>query len=170
MKILTADVHDSDPVAGHLCEIDFRNYGRKRIFHGPCVTLRVRDDHRPGVKLFSSPGQGRVLVIDGGGPGLIALLGGTMSKRAVANGWAGAIVYGVIRDTDEIAELDLGVKALYTVPRKSPAETPHEFNVPVSFGNVTFHPGDWVYADSDGVLVRRAQYVVPEKPPAMTEY
>lgn len=161
MNYNTADISDADPNGTRMCELDFRGYGRKRAFFGPCVTLKVHEDHRPGVELFKTPGEGRVLVIDGGGLTRIALLGATMCAKAVPNGWAGAIVNGAIRDAEELSEIEIGVKALRTTVRRSPAPVEHQFNVPVHFGYVTFNPGDWVYADADGVVVRATPHVPP---------
>lgn len=166
----TADISDAAPEITQFCELDLRDYGRKRAFFGPCVTLKVNEDHRPGVALFKTPGEGRVLIIDGSGLTRIALLGATMAANAVRNGWSGAIVYGAIRDTQELSSIDLGVKALCTTVRKSPSPREHQLNVPVHFGYATFNPGDWVYADADGVVVRPKPYVVPEKKIDTNEY
>jgi regulator of ribonuclease activity A len=166
----TADISDSDPLGTRMCELDLRNYGKRRAFFGQCVTLKVHEDHRPGVELFKTPGEGRVLIIDGGGLTRVALLGATMSAKAVPNGWAGAIVNGALRDSEDLGSIDLGVKAICTTVRKSAAPAEHQFNVPVHFGYVTFNPGDWVYADADGVVVRSTPYVPPSEPFVPHEY
>ena len=126
------------------------------------MTLKVHEDHRIAAQLFNTQGDGRVLIIDGGGLRRIALLGATMAAKAVQNGWAGAVVYGAIRDSEELATINLGIKAVCTTVLKSAGPTEHQLNIPVQFGGVTFHPGDWVYADSDGIIVRKAAYISPE--------
>jgi RraA family protein len=98
-------------------------------------------------------GRGRVLVVDGGGSLRCALLGDNLAAMAVANGWAGIVVHGCIRDSADIGRMDLGVKALATFPLKSSKRDPGARDVPVSFAGVTVRPGDWVVADGDGLLV-----------------
>ena len=161
MTFATADISDDDPLACELCDAPFRDFGRRRTFWGQAVTLKVRDDHRAGVEACLELGHGRILVIDGSGSHAVALFGGTMASIAVRNGWAGAIVFGAIRDAEEIATYDLGVKALCTTPRSSAVRSPRERDVAVSFGEVTIKPGTWIYADADGVLVRQTRYEPP---------
>lgn len=102
---------------------------------------------------LSEPGAGRVLVVDGGGSLRRALFGDNIAALAVKNGWAGVIIYGAIRDSEQIDEMPLGVKALGTNPIKSSKMFPGEKDVKVSFAGVTFIPGQYVYADQDGVVV-----------------
>lgn len=158
MSYATADISDAEPDACRLCSAELRNFGRRRTFWGQAVTLRVRDDYRPALRICMEPGQGKLLVIDGGGLGRAALLGATMARLAWRNGWAGAIVFGAVRDTEELGTCDFGVKALGTTPRSAPVAAAHERGIAVHFGQATFHPGDWVYADADGVLVRATAY------------
>lgn len=98
-----------------------------------------------------------MLVVDGGGSKRCALLGDNIAEMAHKNGWSGIIINGCIRDSADIATMPLGVKALATYPLKSSKRDPGLRNVPVTFGGATFHPGDWVYADGDGVLVSREE-------------
>ena len=98
-------------------------------------------------------GAGRVLVVDGAGSLTHALMGGNLAAAAAQNGWQGAIFNGAIRDADEIAEVDLGVKALGTCPRRPTTDDQGLIDVAVSFAGVTFRPGDWIYADRDGIVV-----------------
>ena len=102
---------------------------------------------------MEEPGKGRVLVVDGGGSKRCALLGDNIAAMAAANGWAGIIIHGCIRDSADIAAMPLGVKALATHPLKSAKRDAGLRDVPVSFAGVRVRPGDWVYADGDGVLV-----------------
>ncbi len=102
---------------------------------------------------MAKPGDGKVMVVDGGASKRCALLGDMLAAKAADNGWAGIIVYGCIRDVDEIGATDLGVQALATMPLKSVKKGVGELNVPVTFGGVTFNPGEYVYADNNGVIV-----------------
>lgn len=169
MNFLTADVYDAAPEQARVCTLDFRNYGGKSAFWGQCVTLRS-NSHRPGGQILATPGSSRVLIIDGGGTSSFALLGATMAANAVRNDWAGVIVCGAIRDTPELCLLDLGIKALGTSPALSTAFIDHTRDVPVTFGGVTFNPGDWVYADHDGVVVRSTPCVLGQGHPDQANY
>ena len=102
---------------------------------------------------LEEPGVGRVLVVDGGGSKRCALLGDNIAAMAAANAWAGIIIHGCIRDSADIGAMPLGVKALATHPLKSAKRDAGLRDVPVAFAGVTVQPGDWVYADGDGVLV-----------------
>lgn len=98
-------------------------------------------------------GHGRVLVVEGGGSMRCALLGDLLAAKAADNGWAGLVLYGCIRDVDDIGTLDIGVQALGTIPIKSVRKGQGELNVPVTFGGVTFQPGEYLYADNNGIIV-----------------
>ena len=106
---------------------------------------------------LEEPGLGRVLVVDGGGSRRCALLGDNIAAMAVENGWSGVVINGCIRDSLDISKMELGVKALATHPLKSSKRDPGLKGVSVSFAGVTVRPGDWVYADGDGVLVSREE-------------
>jgi regulator of ribonuclease activity A len=151
----TADIHDADPAGASVCESQFRSFGRLAAFSGPCVTVRVYEDHRQVKELLATPGQGRVLVIDGAASARIGLMGDSMAQAGAQNGWAGAIVYGAIRDSLAIDQLEFGVKALFTTSRRASVPAQWQRDLPVTFGNVTFNCGDWVYADVDSVLIRK---------------
>jgi regulator of ribonuclease activity A len=103
--------------------------------------------------MLATPGEGRVLVIDGGGSLRCALLGDQLAQLAVDNGWSGVVVWGCIRDAATIAGMDLGVFALATHPQKTVKKNLGEVGVPVCFAGVEFRPGDWLYADTDGLIV-----------------
>ncbi len=129
------------------------SYGGRAGFHGPVATLKLFEDNGLVRKTLEAPGEGRVLVVDGGGSLRRALVGDQLAALAVKNGWAGIVVYGCIRDSRAIAGMDLGVLALGTHPRKTAKRNQGEADVAVDFGGVTFRPGEWLYADEDGVLV-----------------
>ena len=95
-----------------------------------------------------------MLVIDGGGSLRRALVGDQLAALGVKNGWSGIVVYGCIRDSAPPSpDMDIGVLALATHPQKTDKKNVGEADIPVTFGGVTFHPGEWLYADEDGVLV-----------------
>jgi regulator of ribonuclease activity A len=131
----------------------FLPYGGRRSFSGEIVTLKVFEDNSLVREAFADNGQGKVLVIDGGGSLRCALVGDQLAILAAKNGWAGVIVYGCIRDSGDINGIDIGVRALNTHPQKSIKKGAGDRNIAVTFGGVTFQPGDWLYADEDGVLV-----------------
>ena len=131
----------------------FRDFGGRDAFAGPISTLKVFEDNALVRSALEEPGQGRVLVVDGGGSLRTALVGGNLAVLAAKNGWDGVLVYGCIRDSAEIAVVDVGVKALAAMPLKSAKRGWGERDVPVTFAGVTFQPGAWLYADRDGVIV-----------------
>uniref|UniRef100_A0A061SPP2 4-hydroxy-4-methyl-2-oxoglutarate aldolase n=1 Tax=Tetraselmis sp. GSL018 TaxID=582737 RepID=A0A061SPP2_9CHLO len=104
-------------------------------------------------QILGEEGRGRVLVVDGGASERCALLGDQLAELGVKNGWSGVIVNGCIRDSEDIARMPIGVKALATCPLKSSKRDPGLRSVPVSFAGVTVRPGDYIYADKDGILV-----------------
>lgn len=131
----------------------FRAFGGRRAFCGQAVTLKLFEDNSLVRNALEENGSGKILVVDGGGSLRCALLGDQLALLAQRNAWAGVIVYGCIRDSDDIDSLDLGVRALATHPQKSVKRGVGERGIPVTFGGVTFEPGAWIYADSDGILV-----------------
>lgn len=154
MRVSTSDIFDADPGHVLVCEIQFRSFGRLREFAGPCATIRVCEDHQEIRKLLETPGDGRVLVVDGGGSTRVGLMGDVMAALAVHNGWTGAIIFGAIRDSAAIDAMEFGVKAIGTTARRTQTAAPAWLGQCVEFGGVAFHPGDWVCADLDAVVVR----------------
>lgn len=153
MSCATTDLSDAHPEA-QTCEPVFRDFGGRIAFHGAAKTLKVFEDNALVRATLETPGQGRVLVIDGGGSTRCALVGGNLGALAVKNGWAGMLVYGCVRDTAELGKQDLGIKALGAHPRRSEKGLHSaQQDKAVSFAGVTIRPGAWVYADADGVLV-----------------
>ncbi|MDO4641505.1 MAG: ribonuclease E activity regulator RraA [Neisseria sp.] len=148
----TADLIDVAPDTPS-CETQFRLFGRRTRFCGRVRTVKCERDNGLVKQLMNSSSDGEVLVVDGNGSLASALMGDMIAGAGAANGWAGAVIFGAIRDSDAIGLMDFGVKALGTNPRKSAKNGEGETDVPVSFGGVTFHPGDYVYCDEDGILV-----------------
>ena len=153
MDFATADLVDAHEAVIASCSTQFRNLGGHARFAGPIRTVRCHRDNALLKTILSTPGDGAVLVVDGGGSLASALVGDIIAGLAVTNGWAGIIVNGVIRDSVAIAGLPLGVKALGTNPLKSAKKGAGEADIPVTFGDCTFTPGHWVYGDEDGIVV-----------------
>ena len=130
----------------------FHRFGKHATFAGPVKTLKVFEDNSLVRAAVESAGQGRVLVVDGAGSLRCALLGGNLGKLAERNGWAGVVLNAPIRYADEIDACAIGVRALGVCPVKSKKTGAGSFDVPLAFGGVTVKPGDWCYADRDGVL------------------
>ena len=131
----------------------FTDCGGRLDFAGPVSTVKCFEDNSLVRLALEEPGEGRVLVIDGGGSERCALLGDNLAQLAIDNEWAGILVFGCIRDSAEISQMDVAVKAVNTHPKKSFKKNQGERDVPVRFGGVNFMPGDWLYADLDGVVL-----------------
>jgi len=149
----TSDLHDANADRAIVCETQFRQFGAVRAFSGPIATVRCFEDNVLVKQRVSEPGEGRVLVVDAGGSYRCALVGDNVAGLALANGWAGIVINGCVRDTGELAKLTLGIKALGSCPRPSGKTGEGEIDVPVSFGNAVFTPGDELTSDDDGIVV-----------------
>ena len=158
MSFKTPDLCDQfepDLFAGHLRVVApmFKRYGGRSAFCGEVVTLKIFEDNSLVREVLGEPGKGKVLVVDGGGSLRCALVGDQLAILAHKNGWEGIVVYGCIRDSGDINQIDIGVRALDTHPQKSIKKGVGDRNLTVTFGGVSFHPGEYLYADEDGVLV-----------------
>lgn len=131
----------------------FRHYGRQQRFYGRVTTLKVFEDNALVRAVLETQGNGNVLVIDGGSSLRCALVGGQLGLLAQDNGWAGIVVDGCIRDSEEINACEVGVRALAAHPQRSGKKGAGERNVRVHICGVPVSPGDWIYADADGILV-----------------
>ncbi len=151
------DAHEDKIADGRLQALPpgYRHFGKRQRFAGPARTLKVFEDNALVRSMLEMPGEGNVLVVDGGGSLRSALVGGNLGKLAESNGWAGIIVNGCVRDTLELDDCDVGVLALGTIPRRSDRKGAGDKNVVVNMSGVLVHPGDMIYADEDGVLVSR---------------
>jgi regulator of ribonuclease activity A len=155
----TCDLCDpfrDDPTALRVLPPAWHDYGGLPRFAGPVVTVQCFEDNVLVKTLLDTPGQGRVLVVDGGGSLRTALVGGNLAAAAAAHGWAGIVVHGAVRDVAAIRGLPLGALALGSNPRKSAKDGVGERDVTVSFGGVDFVPGQQLWADEDGILATRA--------------
>ncbi|MCU7892923.1 MAG: ribonuclease E activity regulator RraA [Candidatus Thiodiazotropha sp. (ex Ustalcina ferruginea)] len=149
----TADLYDIHEEKLQICNPGFCHYGGHHAFHGAIATLKCFEDNSLVRDQLDQPGQGRVLVVDAGGSLRCAMLGDLLAQKGVDNGWAGVLMFGCIRDAVEIGEMPLGVMALATNPRKSVKKGVGEVGGEVNFSGVTFKPGEWLYADEDGIVV-----------------
>jgi regulator of ribonuclease activity A len=131
----------------------FQNYGALARFCGPVVTVKCHEDNTPVKRAVESEGQNRVLVVDGGGSLRRALLGGNLAAAAARNGWAGVVVDGCVRDVAELRQAQTGIRALALNPMPTERQQPGLSNVSVQIQGVWVHPGDWLYADEDGMVV-----------------
>ena len=153
MELLTTDLCDAHEDKVRVVEPMFNSFGGRASFFGRIATLKLFEDNSLVRKALESAGEGRVLVIDGGGSLRRALVGDQLAALGVENGWAGIVVYGCIRDSRAIGDMDIGVFAIDTHPMKTLKKNVGDADIPVTFGGVTFNPGEWLYADEDGVLV-----------------
>jgi regulator of ribonuclease activity A len=135
----------------------FRSLGKRAAFAGQAATLKVFEDNVLVRTALETAGDGRVLVVDGGGSLRCALVGGNLGKLAEKNGWAGIVVNGCVRDAEELDACDVGIRALALHPQRSVRKGVGDRDIAVTIAGVTVRPGDWVYADADGVLVARAK-------------
>ena len=155
-QIVTPDMCDAYPEVA-VCDPIFVNYGGQEAFFGPVKTVKCFEDNSLVKQAVAEPGDGAVLVVDAGGSTRCAMLGDMLAEQAAGNGWAGVIMYGCVRDVDILAETDLGIQALGAHPRKSEKRGEGQRDVPVAFAGVDFAPGQWVYADNNGILVAESR-------------
>lgn len=161
MQYITPDLCDAYPEVD-VVEPMFANFGGRDSFGGEIVTVKCHEDNSVVKAQVAQPGKGKVMVVDGGGSLRRALLGDMLAAKAAECGWEGIIVYGCVRDVDELAQTDLGVQALASHPMKTDKRDIGDLNVPVNFGGVTFRPGEFVYADNNGIIVSKAALSMPE--------
>lgn len=150
-KLITGDLAVFPPI--------FMCFGLAHQFCGPATTLKVFEDNGMVRTVLEMPGNGHVLVIDGGGSFRCALVGGNLAKLAETNGWAGIVVNGCIRDVGEISLCNTGVRALAAMPLRSVKKGGGERDLRIAIAGIVINPGDWIYADLDGVLVAKQALV-----------
>jgi len=135
----------------------FVSYGGRTKFCGPVLTVQCFEDNSPVKAALESAGQGRVLVVDGGGSVRRALIGGNIAAAAAKNGWAGVVIDGAARDRAELAAADVGIRALALVPMPTDRKAPGQTGLPVRIQGIWVRTGDWLYADQDGIVVMPSQ-------------
>ena len=131
----------------------FRDYGGVLKFAGPVSTVKCFEDNSLVKAALDTPGHGRVLVVDGGGSLRRALVGGNVAAAAATNGWAGVVVCGCVRDVSELVRCEVGIRALGVIPLPTEKRNQGERDVAVQVQGVWVRPGDWLYADADGIVV-----------------
>ncbi|ALN62990.1 S-adenosylmethionine:2-demethylmenaquinone methyltransferase [Lysobacter antibioticus] len=149
----TCDLCDLHEARVRILDLPLRDYGGRLAFDGLVSTIKAYEDNSLVREAVAEAGNGRVLVIDGGGSMRRAMLGDLLAAKAVENGWAGVVVYGAIRDSGAIGAMALGVKALGTCPRKTDKLGQGARDVAVEIGGLVIRPGDWLCADEDGVVL-----------------
>ena len=162
MHYLTPDLCDAYPDLVQVLEPMFGNFGGRDSFGGEIVTVKCFVDNSLVKEQAELDGKGKVLVVDGGGSLRCALLGDMIAEKAARNGWQGMVIYGCIRDVDVLAQTDLGVQALASHPLRTNKRGIGDLNVVVTFAGVTFRPGEYVYADNNGVIVSPSPLTMPE--------
>ncbi len=153
MQFKTADLCDEHESRISVAQPLFRNYGGNTSYCGKISTIKCFEDNSLVREALKSPGAGRVLVIDGGGSTRRALVGDLLAQAGADNNWAGIVVYGCIRDSGVIATINIGCKAIATLPLKTEKKGIGEKDIPVHFADVDFIPGQFLYADEDGIIV-----------------
>ena len=149
----TADLVDDIYPDVRSCDLQLQNYGATTMFAGPITTVRCFQDNALLKSVLSEPGNGGVLVVDGAGSLHTALVGDVIAGLGAEHGWAGIVVHGTVRDASTLRTIDIGIKALGTNPRKGTKTGEGDRDVAVTFGGVTFTPGEIAYCDEDGIVV-----------------
>lgn len=160
MLFKTADLYDAHAQSLAIATPGFLAYGRIEAFYGRIATVKVHEDNVLVKDMLAQPGNGQVLVVDGGGSLRCALMGDLLAQMMIDNRWAGAIIYGCIRDSQQINQMAVGVKALAAHPAKSVKRGAGTTNEPVSFCGISFHPNHYVYSDADGIMVSAQDVLV----------
>lgn len=155
----TPDLCDAHPDDVRVLEPILRTFGGREAFFGPAVTVSCFEDNSRVKDLAGTPGEGRVIVVDGGGSVRKALLGDIIAQTAADNGWSGLVIHGAVRDIEILRTIDLGVQALASIPLKTEKLGVGDVGVDVTFGGLTIAAGDWVYADANGVVVASRELV-----------
>ena len=149
----TTDLCDAHEAAVQVLTLPWLDLGGRIAFHGQISTIKAFEDNSRVREAVAEPGQGRVLVVDGASSMARAMLGDLLAAKAVENGWEGIVIVGAIRDSAMIATLDLGVKALGRCPRKTEKLGDGLRDVPLEIAGIAVRPGQWLYADADGVVI-----------------
>ncbi|HEX2611614.1 MAG TPA: ribonuclease E activity regulator RraA [Gemmatimonadales bacterium] len=153
MHFTTADLSDAHPESVRVLEPLFRDYGASDHFSGPVETVQVFEDNALVRRTLEGKGDGRVLVVDGGGSLRCALVGGRLAQLARSNGWSGLLINGCVRDLVELARIPIGIRALNATPVRSSKEGKGSVGLAVRFAGVVILPGQMLYADQDGIIL-----------------
>lgn len=151
--VKTADLCDLHAPHVQVVQPIFRDYGSLSEFHGQMVTVKVHEDNKLVRDTLEQRGNGKVLVVDGGGSLRCGLIGDNVAEIARNNGWSGVVVYGCVRDSAQLADISIGLKALNTNPFRSAKWGNGQRDITVRFAGVVFEPGHYLYADEDGIIL-----------------
>jgi regulator of ribonuclease activity A len=155
----TTDLYDKHLEDLQVAAPIFQDFGGRISFSGQIVTLKALEDNTCLKAAFETDGTGKVLVVDSAGSLHCAMMGDVMAALGASNGWEGVIIHGCIRDSADVARVDIGVKALATIPRKTIKRNQGVMDIPLRFADVVFHPGAYVYADEDGIVISEKSVV-----------
>jgi len=153
MNETTCDISDKLHPNVQYLEPVYKNYGAKTSFSGRIVTVKCYEDNSLVEVALKANGKDSVLVIDAGGSMNCAMLGDKRAADAIKNEWEGILVHGLIRDSATIKGMEIGICALGAYPLKSIKKGAGDSNLIINFSGVTFTPGEYLYADEDGVIV-----------------
>jgi len=149
----TCDLCDEFPDEVRVAEPLFRDFGARSHFAGRIVTIKCHEDNSRVRELVAESGAGCVLVVDGGGSTRRSLLGDQLAAKAAVNGWEGIVIWGAVRDVEALAGMDIGIRALAAIPLKTDKKGIGERDLVVGFAGVEFRPGEYLYADENGIIV-----------------
>jgi regulator of ribonuclease activity A len=152
-KTLVCDVMDVYPEKVRLLDNIFQSYGGKKSFHGPVATVKCFEDNSKIWEISEEDGNGRVLVIDGGGSLRHSVFGGNLAQKFHEKGWSGVIINGCTRDVSEQKDVPIGIKAIASCPRRAIKRNLGDRDVPVTVAGQLISPGEYLYADEDGIIV-----------------
>lgn len=155
MNFTVPDICDDYLSKIQVLEPLFRPYGGRLKFRGEIVTIKCFEDNSLVKETLATDGKGKVMVVDGGGSLRCALLGDILGAMAEKNGWEGLLINGCVRDVEFLKSIDIGVNALNTYPLKSKKRNEGQLNIPVRFAGADFQPGQYLYADENGIVVAR---------------
>lgn len=153
MKYDTSELCDIYHEDVNVVEPLFSNFGGRTSFGGQIITVKCFEDNGLLYEVLEENGLGRVLVVDGGGSVRRALINAELANLAVQNQWEGIVIYGAVRQVDDLEELDLGIQAMAATPAGAASEGIGESDIRVNFGGVTFFSGDHLYADNTGIIL-----------------
>jgi regulator of ribonuclease activity A len=159
MPFKTADLSDTHSEHLKVADNIFTAYGKRSKFYGKIVTVKVFEDNVLVKAELEKDGTGKVLVVDGGGSLRCALMGDNVAALIEKNNWNGVLIYGAIRDSADINEMNVAVKALGTHPFKSIKKGQGDINIPVHFAGIVFNPGEFIYSDEDGIIVSEKKLI-----------
>jgi len=158
MEFYTADLCDEHKDNVQVLAPSFKSYGKAINCSGQIVTLKLDEQNGGLITLLKSPGKGRIAVVDVDAK-YYAVVGENLMKFAKDNDWAGIVINGYVRDIEMTSQIDVALLALGTCPRKSFKESAYQENLELNFADVTFVPGDYLYADVDGIITSKTKLV-----------